>query len=90
MFNDNINKYIYICIFNIPNILYYNIHIFLVIHGHIKTNFNITSNNMKTFGKGSITDGIYKLEIRINDYDNNISFDKGQQVEIKGYIKIIS
>lgn len=70
---------------------YLNIMVFFtVIRGYIKTNFNVFSNSFKTIGNGSITDGHYKLEIQISEYKHDIKFEKGQQVELKGYIKIIS
>lgn len=37
-----------------------------------------------------MTDGTYKLEIQINDgYESNI-YNKGEHVEIKGFVKIKS
>jgi len=46
--------------------------------------------NFNTCGYGSITDGSYKLEVQINEYDNNNFFEKGQEIELKGYIKLTS
>lgn len=63
---------------------------FLVVRGFIKTNFNNFSNNYKTYGYGSITDGIYKLEIQISNYENEIDFVKGEQIEVKGFVKVAS
>jgi len=63
---------------------------FSVVQGYVKTNFNKFSNNFKTYGYGSITDGMYKLEIQIIDYEHTNEFINGQQIEIKGYIKISS
>jgi len=48
------------------------------------------SNSFKTIGCGSITDKTFKLEIKILNYDNDVYLDKGQIIEIKGYIKIMS
>lgn len=58
--------------------------------GYIKTNFNIFSNSFKKIGNGSITDKTYKLEIHITNYDNDVYLEKGQFVEVKGYVKIMS
>ncbi|XP_072766281.1 uncharacterized protein [Anoplolepis gracilipes] len=59
----------------------------LVIQGHIKTRFNTLSSSFKTIGTGSITDGNYKLEIQIAHYEANDGFEKGENVETKGYVK---
>lgn len=62
-----------------------------VVRGFIKTNLNLYSNNNKTYGYGSITDGVYKLEIQIINYENkNDDFLKGGQIEVKGYVKVTS
>ncbi|XP_071642074.1 uncharacterized protein [Temnothorax longispinosus] len=62
----------------------------ILVRGYIKTSLNIFSNIFKTIGSGSITDGKYKLEIQITDYkpEDNIDFEKGQKVEIKGFVKM--
>jgi len=48
------------------------------------------SNSFKTLGWGFITDKTYKMEIQILNYDNDVYLDKGQMIEIRGYIKIMS
>jgi len=58
--------------------------------GYIKTNFNTFSNSFKTIGSGSITDKTYKLEIQITNYDNDVFLEKGEFVEVKGYVKMMS
>lgn len=63
---------------------------FSVVHGFIKTNFNTCSNNSNSYGYGSIMDGIYKLEIQITNYEQDNYFKKGEEVEIKGYVKMAS
>lgn len=60
---------------------------FTAIRGYIKTNFNILNN---TYGYGSITDGSYKLQIQIMEYDQKSHFEKGEYIELKGYVKITS
>ncbi|XP_029177661.1 uncharacterized protein LOC114945571 [Nylanderia fulva] len=62
----------------------------IIIRGYIKTNFNKFLNSFKTIGCGSITDKTYKLEIQIVNYDNDVYFDKGQMIEMKGYVKIMN
>ncbi|XP_029159109.1 uncharacterized protein LOC114931302 [Nylanderia fulva] len=62
----------------------------IIIRGYIKTNFNKFLNSFKTIGCGSITDKMYKLEIQIVNYDNDVYFDKGQMIEMKGYVKIMN
>jgi hypothetical protein len=60
----------------------------VLIHGFVKTPFNTSSNNFKTYGYGSVTDGIYKLEVQIVNYDHKNYYKKGQQIQMKGYVKI--
>ncbi|XP_071642147.1 uncharacterized protein [Temnothorax longispinosus] len=62
----------------------------ILVRGYIKTSLNICSNSFKTIGSGSVTDGTYKLEIQITDYkpEDNVDFEKGQEVEIKGFVKM--
>lgn len=52
--------------------------------------FNKFSNNFKTYGCGSITNGDYKLKIQIENYDGYSEFEKGQEIEVKGYVQIAS
>jgi len=66
------------------------INYFLVVQGFIKTNFNTFNNNFKSYGYGSITDGTYKLEVQIANYEHENYFVKGEHVEIKGYVKVAS
>ncbi|XP_071582104.1 uncharacterized protein [Temnothorax nylanderi] len=62
---------------------------YICIRGFIKTRFNSFSNNFKTYGCGSITNGEYKLEIQIVNYDEFVdNFEKGQEIEVKGYVQI--
>jgi len=48
------------------------------------------STNYKTCGYDSLTDGTHKLEIQITNYEIENNFKKGDQVEVKGYVKIAS
>lgn len=59
-------------------------------NGFIKTNFNAFSANTKTIGYGSITDGTYKLEIQVSNFDHKNYYKKGEQIQVKGYVKIAS
>lgn len=63
---------------------------FSVVRGFIKTRFNTFTNNFKTIGHGSITDGVYKLEIQIIEYEPENMYNKGDYVELKGYVKTLS
>lgn len=61
------------------------------IRGFIKTNFCFTQINGINYGFASITDGKYKLDIQIIDNSElQDMFEKGQHVEIKGFIKLKS
>lgn len=66
------------------------INYFSVINGFIKTNFNTFTNNLKSYGYGSITDGTYKLEVQITNYEHENYYKKGEHVQIKGYVKVAS
>jgi len=63
-----------------------------VLEGYIKTNISSIYNNKlnKKIGCGSITDGTYKLEIHIINFDENNYFKKdihkGDKVEIIGIV----
>lgn len=61
-----------------------------MIYGFIKTTFNTSSNNFKTYGYGSITDGTYKLEVQIVNYVHENYYKKGEHIQIEGYVKIAS
>lgn len=61
---------------------------YIFVQGFIKTNFNALSNNQKTFGYGSITNGVHKLQIQIMNYEQTTSFEKGEQVQVKGIVKV--
>ncbi|XP_071581147.1 uncharacterized protein [Temnothorax nylanderi] len=64
----------------------------ITLEGYIKTNFNNIHNSKlnKVIGCGSLTDGIYKLEIHIVNFDDNDYFEmdihKGDKVEVTGII----
>ncbi|XP_036144312.1 uncharacterized protein LOC118646119 [Monomorium pharaonis] len=67
----------------------------VIIEGYIKTNFGKVYNNKlnKIIGCGSITDGEYKLEVHImnfneNDY-NYLDFKKGSKIKIIGTIQTV-
>jgi len=51
---------------------------------------NAFTNSFKTIGTGSITDGVFKLEIQIIEYEHDNTYKKGDYIEIKGYVKISS
>lgn len=56
---------------------------------NLKESFNHKLN--KTIGSGSITDGIYKLEIRVTNYSEvdyySMDIQKGNKVEVIGVIE---
>lgn len=66
----------------------YNL-LFSEIQGFMKTMFTMAKNDKYgtfLFTNGSITDGLYKLDIRIRKNDGNDIFDfqKGEKVQVKG------
>lgn len=61
-----------------------------MVRGFIKTRLNTFTNSFKTIGSGSITDGVYKLEVQIMEYEHENFYNKGDYVELKGYVKILS
>lgn len=60
--------------------------IFAEINSYIKTKFVYQSvgvnKNLGTYGCGSLTDGEFKIEVRINDFKNNLNFQKGSAVAV--------
>ena len=75
----------------IKNFMIYNKYFyFLVTHGFIKTEFTkmeAFKEGLRDYGLGSITDGEYKLKIRLANIDNLPIYKKGTPVSIKGYVK---
>ncbi|XP_032675722.1 uncharacterized protein LOC116846247 isoform X2 [Odontomachus brunneus] len=63
---------------------------YILVRGFIKTNFNCITINSYNFACGSITDGKFKLEIQIKDYDDMNEFEKGLHVDVKEYVKMMS
>ena len=63
-----------------------------MLKGYIKTNFaeyyDEITRYRYDFGCGSITDGIYKLEVHIQNFDQNdyiqLNLDKGDKIKIIG------
>jgi len=51
---------------------------------------NAFTNSFKTIGTGSITDGVFKLEIQIIEYEHDNTYKKSDYIEIKRYVKISS
>lgn len=67
--------------------------IFLAIHGFMKTAFvrkEFLKDGDSNFGLCSITDGEYKLEVKLFNFTNLNAFKKGYPVSMKGYLKISS
>lgn len=63
---------------------------FIVLEGYIKSNFGpIYINNLnKKIGCGSLTDGHFKLEVHIMDFDENeYNFIKGDKIKIIGVMQ---
>jgi len=62
----------------------------------IKTNFTETHNNKldKIIGCGSITDGIFKLQVHIINFSEEtyytLNINKGDKIEIKGVLQTTS
>ena len=75
----------------IKNFMIYNkYYYFLVTNGFIKTEFTkieAVKEGLRDYGLGSITDGEYKLEIRLANINNLPNYKKGTPVSIKGYVK---
>lgn len=61
---------------------------FLEIEGYIKTNFTMSEsfNRAMTCGIGSITDGIYKVNIQVANFERS-DLTKGQKVTVSGTVK---
>ncbi|KAM0735786.1 hypothetical protein ACS0PU_009747 [Formica fusca] len=64
----------------------------IILKGYVKTNFLTTNNKLnKIIGYGSITDGIYKLEVHIMDFtdDDYFVYDikKGDHIEVTGIMQ---
>ncbi|XP_071582010.1 uncharacterized protein [Temnothorax nylanderi] len=65
----------------------------VILEGYIKTNFAIIYNNKlnKTIGCGSLTDGEYRLEVHIINFNpdmyNHLNIKKGDKVKIIGTIQ---
>lgn len=77
--------------FNIVFIYFY--FIVSVTTGFIKTRFlkiNSFKDGFATYGLGSITDGIYKVEVKIPNFETIKEFPKGTPVTIRGYINFSS
>ncbi|XP_043462896.1 uncharacterized protein LOC122498949 isoform X2 [Leptopilina heterotoma] len=58
--------------------------------GYIKTAFQkvtSTKDNYQSYWYGSITDGTYKLDVKVLDCDNLLAYKKGSPVSVKGYLK---
>jgi len=73
--------------------IYIYIYIFyIVLEGYVKSNFASIYNNKlnKNIGCGSLTDGIYKLEIHIINFKEDDLFiediKKGDKIEVVGKI----
>jgi len=63
------------------------------LEAYIKTNFTETHNNKldKIIGCGSITDGIFKVQIHIINFSEeayyNLNINKGDKIEIIGVLQ---
>lgn len=66
----------------------------LVVDAYIKSNFGEIFNNRlnKVIGCGSLTDGVYKVEVHILNFSNNnydeLYIKKGDAVQIKGVMQL--
>lgn len=63
---------------------------FIALEGYIKSSFGpiYKTNLSKKIGCGSITDGYYKLEVHITNFDDeDCNFIKGEKIKIIGVMQ---
>ena len=57
----------------------------LSVHGFLKKDFKFDHSHTRSY-IGCITDGYFKLEIRIMDVDRGLYYEKGQHIELTGQL----